>query len=46
MGRNNLSLEDHPGFSQIICQDGSILQFDTEQELLDCLNDQGDYFIE
>lgn len=36
----------HEGFSQIICKDGSVLQFDTEQELFDYLNDQGDYFLE
>lgn len=46
MGRNNIDLDNHPGFSQIICKDGSVLQFDTEQDLLDHLNDSGDYFLE
>lgn len=36
----------HPGFSQIIDRNGQVLQFDTEQDLLNHLNDQGDHFLE
>lgn len=36
----------HLGFSQIIDRNGQVLQFHTEQDMLDHLNDHGDYFLE
>lgn len=36
----------HQGFSQIIDRNGQVLQFETDQELEDHLNDQGDYWLE